>query len=156
MWRALEVHAGAADLGDRAADCASLWGCFKMTLSGGVRNFGGVGDVLTPSNGGARVAFDLLCFAVVGLVMSLFGGIIRDTFAALRPAVPASLCSYGPAGSLGGRAPEVLRTRRRQLRNGRSCASCVVACSRAVAAAVREESEGSCASESAAIASARD
>ena len=84
VFAVLVFVAFAADLGDRAADCASLWGCFKMTLSGGVRNFGGVSDVLTPSNGGARVAFDLLCFAVVGLVMSLFGGIIRDTFASLR------------------------------------------------------------------------
>ena len=38
VFAVLVFVAFAADLGDRAADCASLWGCFKMTLSGGVRS----------------------------------------------------------------------------------------------------------------------
>ncbi|KAK9889429.1 hypothetical protein WA026_004699 [Henosepilachna vigintioctopunctata] len=70
--------------------CNSLIMCIVTTLNQGLRNGGGIGDILrAPSNEEplfvARVFYDLLFFfVVIIIVLNLIFGVIIDTFADLR------------------------------------------------------------------------
>jgi hypothetical protein len=70
--------------------CDSLMMCIVTTLNYGLRNGGGIGDVLrSPSNTEplfpARVIYDMLFFfLVIIIVLNLIFGVIIDTFADLR------------------------------------------------------------------------
>lgn len=70
--------------------CDSLLMCIVTTLNHGLRNGGGIGDVLRPpSNREAlfpfRVIYDMLFFfVVIIIVLNLIFGVIIDTFADLR------------------------------------------------------------------------
>lgn len=70
--------------------CDSLLMCIITTLNHGLRNGGGIGDVLrSPSSGEslfvARVIYDLLFFfIVIIIILNLIFGVIIDTFADLR------------------------------------------------------------------------
>lgn len=76
------------DIKERA--CDSLLMCIITTLNHGLRNGGGIGDVLrSPSSGEslfvARVVYDLLFFfIVIIIILNLIFGVIIDTFADLR------------------------------------------------------------------------
>lgn len=76
------------DLKERA--CDSLIMCIVTTLNQGLRNGGGIGDILrAPSSNEplfvARVVYDLLFFfIVIIIVLNLIFGVIIDTFADLR------------------------------------------------------------------------
>lgn len=75
---------------DRERHCDSLIMCIITTLNEGLRNGGGIGDVLRkPSSSEplffARVVYDLLFFfIVIIIVLNLIFGVIIDTFADLR------------------------------------------------------------------------
>lgn len=75
-------------VGERA--CDSLVMCIVTTLNHGLRNGGGIGDVLRPPSSKeplyfARVVYDLLFFfVVIIIVLNLIFGVIIDTFADLR------------------------------------------------------------------------
>jgi inositol 1,4,5-triphosphate receptor type 1 len=70
--------------------CDSLLMCIVTTLNQGLRNGGGIGDVLrSPSSREplfvARVIYDLLFFfIVIIIILNLIFGVIIDTFADLR------------------------------------------------------------------------
>jgi inositol 1,4,5-triphosphate receptor type 1 len=70
--------------------CDSLLMCIITTLNQGLRNGGGIGDVLrSPSSAEplfmARVIYDLLFFfIVIIIILNLIFGVIIDTFADLR------------------------------------------------------------------------
>ena len=70
--------------------CDSLIMCIITTLNQGLRNGGGIGDVLrSPSSTEplfvARVIYDLLFFfVVIIIILNLIFGVIIDTFADLR------------------------------------------------------------------------
>lgn len=70
--------------------CDSLLMCIITTLNHGLRNGGGIGDVLrSPSSNEAlfvaRVIYDLLFFfIVIIIILNLIFGVIIDTFADLR------------------------------------------------------------------------
>jgi inositol 1,4,5-triphosphate receptor type 1 len=70
--------------------CDSLIMCIITTLNQGLRNGGGIGDVLrSPSSAEplfvARVIYDLLFFfIVIIIILNLIFGVIIDTFADLR------------------------------------------------------------------------
>ncbi|XP_021948195.1 inositol 1,4,5-trisphosphate receptor [Folsomia candida] len=70
--------------------CDTLLMCIVTTLNQGLRNGGGIGDVLRPpskteSTYTARVIYDLLFyFVVIVIVLNLIFGVIIDTFADLR------------------------------------------------------------------------
>ena len=70
--------------------CDSLIMCIVTTLNQGLRNGGGIGDVLrSPSINEslfpARVVYDMLFFfIVIIIVLNLIFGVIIDTFADLR------------------------------------------------------------------------
>ncbi|XP_055933546.1 inositol 1,4,5-trisphosphate receptor-like isoform X7 [Argiope bruennichi] len=70
--------------------CDSLLMCIVTTLNQGLRNGGGIGDVLRPPSAKeplfvARVIYDLLFFfVVIIIVLNLIFGVIIDTFADLR------------------------------------------------------------------------
>lgn len=70
--------------------CDSLVMCIITTLNHGLRNGGGIGDVLrSPSSAEplfiARVIYDLLFyFVVIIIILNLIFGVIIDTFADLR------------------------------------------------------------------------
>ncbi|KAK7590916.1 hypothetical protein V9T40_002529 [Parthenolecanium corni] len=76
------------DIKERA--CESLLMCIVTTLNQGLRNGGGIGDILRqPSSEEkmfpARVIYDLLFyFIVIVIVLNLIFGVIIDTFADLR------------------------------------------------------------------------
>ncbi|RZF46806.1 hypothetical protein LSTR_LSTR012029 [Laodelphax striatellus] len=76
------------DLKERA--CDSLVMCIVTTMNQGLRNGGGIGDILrAPSSKEplfvARVVYDLLFFfIVIIIVLNLIFGVIIDTFADLR------------------------------------------------------------------------
>ena len=76
------------ELKERA--CDSLLMCIVTTLNQGLRNGGGIGDILrAPSSKEplfmARVVYDLLFFfIVIIIVLNLIFGVIIDTFADLR------------------------------------------------------------------------
>ncbi|CAB3383323.1 Hypothetical predicted protein [Cloeon dipterum] len=76
------------ELKERA--CDSLVMCIVTTLNQGLRNGGGIGDILrAPSSNEAlfvaRVVYDLLFFfIVIIIVLNLIFGVIIDTFADLR------------------------------------------------------------------------
>ncbi|VVC34830.1 Hypothetical protein CINCED_3A015582 [Cinara cedri] len=82
------VDAGGGDRKERA--CDSLIMCIVTTLNQGLRNGGGIGDILrAPSSQEplfvARVVYDLLFFfIVIIIVLNLIFGVIIDTFADLR------------------------------------------------------------------------
>ncbi|KNC81973.1 hypothetical protein SARC_05737 [Sphaeroforma arctica JP610] len=70
--------------------CDSLLMCIVTTMNNGLRNGGGIGDVLRvrskdePLYGG-RVVYDLMFyFIVIIIIMNLIFGVIIDTFADLR------------------------------------------------------------------------
>ncbi|XP_037951904.1 inositol 1,4,5-trisphosphate receptor [Teleopsis dalmanni] len=79
---------GSTDAKERA--CDSLVMCIVTTLNQGLRNGGGIGDILrAPSSKeglfAARVIYDLLFFfIVIIIVLNLIFGVIIDTFADLR------------------------------------------------------------------------
>ncbi|VVD05656.1 unnamed protein product [Leptidea sinapis] len=63
----------------RERSCDSLIMCIVTTLNQGLRNGGGIGDILP------RVVYDLLFFfVVIIIVLNLIFGVIIDTFADLR------------------------------------------------------------------------
>jgi inositol 1,4,5-triphosphate receptor type 1 len=70
--------------------CDSLLMCIVTTMNQGLRNGGGIGDILrAPSSREplfmARVVYDLLFFfIVIIIVLNLIFGVIIDTFADLR------------------------------------------------------------------------
>ncbi|CAB4057999.1 ITPR1 [Lepeophtheirus salmonis] len=70
--------------------CESLFMCIVTTMNQGLRNGGGIGDVLrSPSSSEtlypARVIYDMLFFfVVIIIVLNLIFGVIIDTFADLR------------------------------------------------------------------------
>nr|CAD7570150.1 unnamed protein product [Timema californicum] len=74
----------------RERACDSLVMCIVTTLNQGLRNGGGIGDILrAPSSNEslyvARVVYDLLFFfIVIIIVLNLIFGVIIDTFADLR------------------------------------------------------------------------
>ena len=81
----------ATDSGSRKErSCDSLFMCIVTTLNQGLRNGGGIGDVLrSPSKSEAlfpfRVVYDMLFFfIVIIIVLNLIFGVIIDTFADLR------------------------------------------------------------------------
>ncbi|GAB6029930.1 hypothetical protein CHUAL_005626 [Chamberlinius hualienensis] len=71
-------------------NCDSLIMCILTTLNQGLRNGGGIGDVLRPPSNKeplffARVVYDLLFFfIVIIIILNLIFGVIIDTFADLR------------------------------------------------------------------------
>ncbi|CAL1674782.1 unnamed protein product [Lasius platythorax] len=83
-----EVISIGGELKERA--CDSLVMCIVTTLNQGLRNGGGIGDILrAPSSVEplfvARVVYDLLFFfIVIIIVLNLIFGVIIDTFADLR------------------------------------------------------------------------
>ena len=70
--------------------CDTLFICIITTLNQGLRNGGGIGDVLRPPSihepfFTARVVYDMLFFfIVIIIVLNLIFGVIIDTFADLR------------------------------------------------------------------------
>lgn len=70
--------------------CDSLVMCIITTMNHGLRNGGGIGDILRPPSVKeplyfARVVYDLLFFfVVIIIVLNLIFGVIIDTFADLR------------------------------------------------------------------------
>ena len=70
--------------------CDTLWMCFVTTLNQGLRNGGGIGDVLrqpsrTEHTFTLRLVYDLMFFfMVIILGLDLIFGVIVDTFAELR------------------------------------------------------------------------
>ncbi|KAM7363236.1 inositol 1,4,5,-trisphosphate receptor isoform 1-T15 [Cochliomyia hominivorax] len=82
------VTSGGGDVKERS--CDSLVMCIVTTLNQGLRNGGGIGDILrAPSSKeglfAARVIYDLLFFfIVIIIVLNLIFGVIIDTFADLR------------------------------------------------------------------------
>ena len=70
--------------------CDTLFICIITTLNQGLRNGGGIGDVLRPPSihepfFTARVIYDMLFFfIVIIIVLNLIFGVIIDTFADLR------------------------------------------------------------------------
>lgn len=84
----IEREGDDGDLKERA--CDSLLMCIVTTLNQGLRNGGGIGDILrAPSSKEplfmARVVYDLLFFfIVIIIVLNLIFGVIIDTFADLR------------------------------------------------------------------------
>nr|XP_031843315.1 inositol 1,4,5-trisphosphate receptor isoform X9 [Nomia melanderi] len=87
-----ERHADAINVGGELKErsCDSLVMCIVTTLNQGLRNGGGIGDILrAPSSTEplfvARVVYDLLFFfIVIIIVLNLIFGVIIDTFADLR------------------------------------------------------------------------
>ncbi|XP_048510963.1 inositol 1,4,5-trisphosphate receptor isoform X4 [Athalia rosae] len=86
--RRAELVSVGGELKERA--CDSLVMCIVTTLNQGLRNGGGIGDILrAPSSTEglfvARVVYDLLFFfIVIIIVLNLIFGVIIDTFADLR------------------------------------------------------------------------
>lgn len=76
--------------GVKERSCDSLLMCIVTTLNQGLRNGGGIGDVLRPPSNreplfAARVVYDMLFFfVVIIIVLNLIFGVIIDTFADLR------------------------------------------------------------------------
>jgi len=70
--------------------CDTLWMCIITTLNQGLRNGGGIGDVLRPPSSSEpfytlRLIYDMLFFfVVIIIVLNLIFGVIIDTFADLR------------------------------------------------------------------------
>ncbi len=75
---------------NKERSCDSLLMCIVTTLNHGLRNGGGIGDVLRPPSNTealfpARVIYDMLFFfIVIIIVLNLIFGVIIDTFADLR------------------------------------------------------------------------
>jgi len=68
----------------RSAACATLWSCFKVTSNLGLRQSGGIGDVMS-NNIQDRVWLDISFFLIVKIVLlNIILGIIIDTFSKLR------------------------------------------------------------------------
>ncbi|KAI1296916.1 Inositol 1,4,5-trisphosphate receptor type 1 [Halotydeus destructor] len=84
----VEEEAGEETRNERA--CDSLRMCMITTLNQGLRNGGGIGDVLRPPSSEEslflpRVVYDLLFyFVVIIIILNLIFGVIIDTFADLR------------------------------------------------------------------------
>ncbi|GFG38602.1 hypothetical protein Cfor_01649 [Coptotermes formosanus] len=84
----LQVAVSGEEVKERS--CDSLVMCIVTTLNQGLRNGGGIGDILrAPSSAEplfvARVVYDLLFFfIVIIIVLNLIFGVIIDTFADLR------------------------------------------------------------------------
>jgi inositol 1,4,5-triphosphate receptor type 1 len=83
-----DLEASDGEMKERA--CDSLLMCIVTTMNQGLRNGGGIGDILrAPSSKEplfvARVIYDLLFFfIVIIIVLNLIFGVIIDTFADLR------------------------------------------------------------------------
>ena len=81
---------GDGDDDDKERACDSLIMCIITTLNQGLRNGGGIGDVLRPPSSSEpffvlRVIYDLLFFfVVIIIILNLIFGVIIDTFADLR------------------------------------------------------------------------
>lgn len=81
---------GAEEDEDKERSCDSLLMCIVTTLNHGLRNGGGIGDVLRPPSSSEpyfilRVIYDLLFyFVVIIIILNLIFGVIIDTFADLR------------------------------------------------------------------------
>jgi hypothetical protein len=75
---------------DKERACDSLLLCIVTAMNLGLRNGGGIGDILRERSAGdplfpARVVYDLLFFFVlIVIVLNLIFGVIIDTFADLR------------------------------------------------------------------------
>lgn len=78
------------DRAEGERSCDSMLACIVTTLDHGLRNGGGIGDVLRPKSQAEatyafRVVYDLLFFfMVIIIVLNLIFGVIIDTFADLR------------------------------------------------------------------------
>jgi inositol 1,4,5-triphosphate receptor type 3 len=65
--------------------CETLLACFQFTLGEGLRNGGGVGDVLLGDKMGPRFIVDFVFFLLVIIILlNIIFGIIIDTFSELR------------------------------------------------------------------------
>ena len=73
----------AGDFEPSTGECVTLWGCFKITFSYGVRQYGGIGEVMRRTNGD-RILLDVTFFCVKNMCLALVLGIFSNTFAALR------------------------------------------------------------------------
>ena len=88
--------------------CDSLLLCIVTSMNQGLRNGGGIGDILKERSTedplfAARVVFDMLFFFVlIVIVLNLSFGVIIDTFADLREEKYVG-CRAGPRGSARGR-----------------------------------------------------
>ena len=75
---------------EKERSCDTLFMCLVTTMNQGLRNGGGIGDVLRqPSSKDplfmVRVLYDILFFfVVIIIVLNLIFGVIIDTFADLR------------------------------------------------------------------------
>eukprot|EP00854_Cymbomonas_tetramitiformis_P022814 gene22814-27564_t len=64
--------------------CQTLWSCLQLHMGHGLRNGGGIGDLMTHTLG-ERFVFDSLFFvAVIIVLLNVIFGIIIDTFSELR------------------------------------------------------------------------
>lgn len=72
--------------------CDTLWECFLYNANLGIRNGGGIGDVMTPGDFDKgentfikREIFEVSYFIVINTIMfGIFTGLIIDAFAAIR------------------------------------------------------------------------
>jgi hypothetical protein len=77
--------AGPIGSGETRRRCQTLLSCFQFTLGEGLRNGGGVGDVLLGDKMGMRFIVDLVFFLLVIIILlNIIFGIIIDTFSELR------------------------------------------------------------------------
>ncbi|KAJ1428063.1 hypothetical protein B484DRAFT_450044, partial [Ochromonadaceae sp. CCMP2298] len=67
-----------------SGDCKNLWGCFKFVLCYGIRQGGGVGDVMELSIGSRWLIDSAYFLVVIVMMLNIIFGIIIDTFSSLR------------------------------------------------------------------------
>ena len=85
-----EESSSCSDDGNKERACDTLLLCLITTMNQGLRNGGGIGDVLRPPSMHEsfffpRVIYDMLFFfIVIIIVLNLIFGVIIDTFADLR------------------------------------------------------------------------
>jgi hypothetical protein len=65
-------------------DCKNLWGCFKFVLCYGVRQGGGVGEMLKLSIGPRFLIDSTYYIVLIVMMLNIIFGIIIDTFSSLR------------------------------------------------------------------------
>eukprot|EP00981_Chlorochromonas_danica_P006075 scaffold1268_cov174-Ochromonas_danica.AAC.9 len=67
-----------------AKDCNSLWGCYKFVLCYGIRQGGGIGNVMQLRTNWLWVIHILYFLVVIVMLLNIIFGIIIDTFSSLR------------------------------------------------------------------------
>lgn len=66
------------------ADCSTLWGCYKFVLCYGLRQGGGIGEVMFISIDWLWLTHITYFLIVILMLLSIIFGIIIDTFSSLR------------------------------------------------------------------------